>query len=161
MVLDPSKANEFFWRYHYGALPLEWTQEMMIQFGKAVLIIIGADGEIAPSELAHFVGVGRCLGAPQQMLDQLATFDVRNAKLEDCLQGFKDGVPARAMIYDAIAAASADGHYHPAERAAVAKAAHLLGIEPSVVATLEGLVEMETTLRKTRGALLSPDLKTR
>ena len=158
---DPSRANEFFWRYHYGAVPSDWTVEMMLAYGKAVMIIMAADGEISPAEMEQFIGIGRALGAPPEMVDALKTFDPRNASLEDILKGFKDGVPARAMLYDAIVCASADKHYHPAEQGAVSKAARLLGIDASVVAALEGLAEMESTLRRTRAALFSAEIKTR
>ena len=153
--------HAFFWNYHYGMMPLKISPELMTNFSKAVLTIIGADGQVAPAERAHFLGLAHSVGAPAQMVEFLKTYDPKNGKLEDCLEGFGNDNPARVMLYDAIQTARADGGYHPAEKAAVAKAARILGIDQTVVAQIEGLVEMEETLRKMRGALFSADVTVR
>jgi hypothetical protein len=61
----------------------------------------------------------------------------------------------RILVYDAIRASHVDG-YTDGERAAVRKAARLLGIDDATVAELEQLVQDEHQLKRRRIAALMP-----
>jgi hypothetical protein len=60
----------------------------------------------------------------------------------------------RGLVYDAIKVASSDGGYSGAERARLREVAALLGINADLVTALEGAVEIEAAVRRTRLALL-------
>ena len=62
------------------------------------------------------------------------------------------------MLYQAIKMSRADGVYHDKEKAAVARAAQILGVERSVVASLESLVEIEESADKLRLAIFETDV---
>lgn len=151
------QINGWYWRQHYGLVPQQMNRDQMIRFTKALLVIIGADGEISPAEVEALIGWGRALGASEGMVDELRGFDWQHTTLESLLSDFKDGVPARSMLYDAIVIASADG-YHPHEQGAVHRAAQVLGVDNSVVRALEALCEAEANIRRARAALFAPEI---
>ena len=64
------------------------------------------------------------------------------------------GTPARAMLYDAITIASADG-FTEKERTLLERVAKLLGVDDSVYNAVLSLVEAETALNRLKGSLLS------
>lgn len=125
-------------------------------YGYALLCIAGADGTVSESELHWLLKYyGFIMGAPKELLDDWANFDYKNTKIEDILKNL-EGVPvnfSRALIYDAIRMASADGYVRK-EKKSVYKAAKLIGVDKHIVASLECLVENELTLKKHTSILL-------
>ena len=133
----------------------ELTKDERVRFGKAVLIIAAAGGQLSDSELHHFMGMAKAYGRlGSEELEQLEHFDPHSASLEDCLTADHKEL-SRAFVYDVIKTSRAEG-YNARERQAVRKAAKLLGVDISIVAAIEGLVETEAALRDTRLALLHP-----
>ncbi len=61
------------------------------------------------------------------------------------------------MLYQAIKMSRADGVYHEKEKAAVARAAEILGIERKVLASIESLVEIEESAARLRFAIFETD----
>jgi hypothetical protein len=136
--------------------------EHLIQYGKAVMLVIGADGEISDAEMRAWMGIARASGVPDEIRDAWRHFDWRSARLEDFVPGISSdpenpGELTLAFLYDAIRVAWVDG-YADKERAAVARAARTLGIAQSAVAAIERLVEHEASGRALRVALLYPTL---
>jgi tellurite resistance protein len=141
----------FFCDQHYGRTP-EGAGDPL-RYGKILMTIAGADGEVAPKEMDALQHIARGLGTPDEIVDEVGRFDYRSAKLEDLING---ETPSRALLYDAMVAASADGTYSEKERAAAQRAAALLGVDAAVFAAIEGLLKVEISLRQARAELLFP-----
>jgi tellurite resistance protein len=142
----------FFCDQHYGRTP-EGAGDPL-RYGKILMAIAGADGEVAPREMDALKNIARGLGTPEEIIEEVGKFDYHNAKLEELING---ETPARALLYDAMVASSADGTYSEREREAAHRAAALLGVDSSVVAAIEGLLNVELSLRKARAELLFPE----
>ena len=147
------KPNAWFLKQWYGHVPTETNLDSMQRFGKALMCIVGADG-LSPGEREFFIAMGQTGGVPQEIIDGIVATDVKKESLDALLKGIKDTPLARVMLFDAITVAHADGVYSAAEKAEAARAAKLLGIDDSTLATIEGLVEMDENLRRTRASLL-------
>lgn len=130
--------------------------QIMMHVAQALLVVMGADGEVSPREWAAFEGRARTYGYPEEAIQALKAFDFKTAKLEDYVPSITTWGFQRNVLHDAIVFARADGEYHVKERAAVAHLAKLLGIEPYVVEAIEGIVEAEEGLQKARIAILQP-----
>jgi tellurite resistance protein len=139
-------------RERYGSVVGQPAPERALRLGKAIKLIIAADGELSEGELAAFADLATMFGAAE-MFPQLVAFDPRSTTLVDCLQGLDNDALSRRMIYDAIRIASVDG-YAAKEREAVTKAAQIMGIDRATVALIEGLVEAERGLAAIRARLL-------
>ncbi len=61
---------------------------------------------------------------------------------------------SHCLLYQAIEMSPSDGAYHDKEKAAVALAAKILGIEGSVVNSIEALMEMEDATDRLRRAMM-------
>lgn len=130
-------------------------ENYVLQYLKALKVIIGADGEISEAEWQALVQWMNGRHIPQHLVERLSDFDFTTTTLEQILPDLKTGSPqARRLICAAIEIAQADGDYAVEEHAAVRRAARLLGISKDMVTALEGLVEMEAAVQKMRKALL-------
>ncbi|MGD1912019.1 MAG: hypothetical protein ACFB2X_14535 [Rivularia sp. (in: cyanobacteria)] len=129
---------------------------------RAIVAIASADGELAQKELDWFVEEQQMLGAPSDFIEEnIIKFDGKNANIEELLGGIHYDFSLnfrRCMLYQAIKMSRADGVYHDKEKAAVARAAQILGVERSVVASLESLVEIEESADKLRLAIFETDV---
>ena len=132
------------------------TPEQMEEYTNALLHIAGADGEISPREWEFLVFHGRAIGADDAPIEKWRAIDYKSQTLEDLTKSAFIKTRGKSLLYDAIRTASAD-HYAAEEKAAVARAATLLGVEPKVVAELEAFVEMEASVTKMRSSLLYTD----
>jgi uncharacterized tellurite resistance protein B-like protein len=132
-----------------GTVPLD----VATNYCGALLVIAGADGELADEELAWFLDEQVMLGAPDELLQAIKEFDWRNANLEELVQSLHydfDLNARRILLYQAIKMSRADNEYHPKEREAVWKAAEILNVEQEAVRSLEILAEMEDSLDRMR-----------
>ncbi len=129
---------------------------------RAIVAIASADGELAQKELDWFVEEQRMLGASSDFIEENITkFDGKNANIEELLGGIHYDFPLnfrRCMLYQAIKMSRADGEYHDKEKAAVARAGQILGIERSVVASLESLIEIEESADRLTLAIFETDV---
>jgi uncharacterized tellurite resistance protein B-like protein len=144
--------NHTFYSREIFGQSIDFPPDLITKCAKAQLIIAGADG-LSQQELDDCHGLGRVFGATEAMIDEIKKFDFKKAKLEDNLPA-EIRPFARQFIYFAIKVASADGNY--AERASVARAAKLLGVDPMTVKLIESLVEAERGLRSARMMMLAP-----
>ena len=140
-------------RERYGSVVGQPAPERALRIGKAVKLIIAADGEVSEAELSAFADMATLFGANEELFSQLVAFDPRSTTLKDCLQGLANDALARRMIYDAIKISSVDG-YAAKEREAVSRAAQIMGIDGTTVTLIEGLVEAERGLAGIRARLL-------
>jgi tellurite resistance protein len=141
----------FFCDQHYGRTPTGSADPL--RYGKILMTIAGADGEVAGKERAALEGIARGLGTPENVINEIAKFDFKTARLDDLIDA---NTPARALLYDAMVASSADGNFSDKERQAAQRAASLLGVDSATLASIEGLVQVEIALRKARAEVLFP-----
>jgi tellurite resistance protein len=141
-------------RERYGSVVGQPSPERALRIGKAIKLIIAADGEVSEGELAAFADLATMFGANEELFSQFAAFDPRSTTLKDCLEGLANDALTRRMIYDAIKISSVDG-YAAQEREAVSRAAQIMGIDSATVALIEGLVEAERGLASIRARLLA------
>jgi tellurite resistance protein len=139
-------------RERYGSVVGQPAPERALRLGKAIKLIIAADGEVSERELSAFADLATMFGAAE-LFSQLVAFDPRSTTLQDCLQGLDNDALARRMIYDAIKISSVDG-YATREREAVSRAAQIMGVDGATVTLIEGLVEAERGLAGIRAQLL-------
>ena len=129
---------------------------------RAVVAIATADGELAQRELDWFVEEQHLLGLPSDLIEEnILKFDLNNAEIEELFGGIHYDFLLnfrRCMLYQAIKMSRADGVYHDKEKAAVTRAAKILGIERSVVVSLESLVEIEESADRLRQAIFETDV---
>lgn len=137
---------------HSGQTPEELDLATMLGFAHSVMIIAAADGELSTTEMNTFLGMMTAFGMPPQGVEALRGFDPHGKKLEDHLPSAHRSM-LRHFLYDAIKVARSDG-YHEAERRSVRQAAALGGIPEAVVTAIEGLIEIESSVRSARLALL-------
>ncbi|MDJ1172538.1 TerB family tellurite resistance protein [Roseofilum capinflatum] len=136
--------------------------EVAVKYGAALMAIAGADGELAEAEFQWYIDEQELLMKnPEEYIETLRKFDWKNASLEELLSGIKYDFPLnfrRSMLYQAIKMSRADGAYHDQEKAAVAKAAEILGIERSVKVSLESMAELEEASERLRLALFETEV---
>jgi uncharacterized tellurite resistance protein B-like protein len=137
---------------HSGQTVEQLDIETMLGFGYSVMIIAAADGQLSDAERSEFLGMMTSFGVPPPGIEAFKAFDPAGKKLEDHLPRQHRSM-IRHFLYDAIKVARADG-YHELERQHVRKAAALVGVPESVVIAIEGLVEIEASVRNARLALL-------
>ena len=143
-------------RERYGSVVGQPAPERALRIGKAIKLIIAADGEVSEGELSAFADLATMFGAidAPELFSQFVAFDPRSTTLKDCLQGLDNDALSRRMIYDAIKISSVDG-YAAKEREAVSRAAQIMGIDGATVTLIEGLVEAERGLASIRAKLLA------
>lgn len=136
----------------YGRLPKSDAEALT--YLKALKVIVSADGVLAEAEAkALHKGLER-IGASKDVAKQIDSFDVKGVSLDSVLPQFKPGgLRARMLLRDAIEISRADGHYAAEEKAAVAKAARLLGVDDMALKAIETLVELEHAAKHLRKAL--------
>ncbi|NEQ37459.1 MAG: hypothetical protein F6K40_14765 [Okeania sp. SIO3I5] len=136
--------------------------DVAVKYGGALMAIAGADGELAEKEFQWYVDEQALLMVDsQEYIETLRKFDWKNANIEELLSGISYDFPMnfrRTMLYQAIKMSSADGVYQEKEKAAVAKAAEILGIEHSMVISIESLAEMENASERLRLSLFETDV---
>jgi hypothetical protein len=132
------------------------SDEEMLRYLISLKIILSADGS-HPLEL-HALSLGmQLMGVPEHLSATVNEYDVSQQRLEDHLPRKCSRGRARLLIYDAVRLSSADQEYSGGEQAAVARAAHLLGVDAFAVRALEGLVQMERAVDRMRKSLLQGD----
>jgi len=149
----------------YGAHKYNITSpvdfDVAVKFGAVLMAIAGADGELAEAEFQWFIDEQEIiLIETEEYIETLRKFDWKNANLEELLKGIKYDFSINfrcVLLYQAIKMSRADGIYHEKEKAAVAKAAEVLGIERSVLVGLESMAEMEEVTERLRVALFETE----
>lgn len=144
-----------FGRESYGMLGA--PRQALVNYGKALLVIAGADGTVSPAERNWLNQHQRKFGAPEDVIAEYEDFDYRSATLDELMPDIRVDVetwnPAPHLIYHAIQMCGADGTYAEAERSKVIRAARSLGVSDETVLTLHALIEMEKAVYDMRAAI--------
>ncbi|NEO54087.1 MAG: hypothetical protein F6K54_13960 [Okeania sp. SIO3B5] len=136
--------------------------DVALNYSGVLMAIAGADGQLADAELQWYIDEQELLFVdPQEYIEAIHQFDWKNVNLEELLNRISYRFPinfCRTILYQAIKMSRADGSYHEKEKAAVAKAAEILGIERSVVITLESVADLEESTEQLRLALFETEV---
>lgn len=153
-----SFKGSFYMRQTFG-LDQDPTEEDRVNYSKALLVIAGGDGTISDPEWQWFEDAAYAAGAIPAHIEQYRSFDFRNADLGQLLSRVSSVMTPvaikRTLIYDALRMAKADHALAKGEREMALKAAQLLGIDNVTFLAIEGLVNMEYTLKAARIALIN------
>jgi len=137
------------------------TDETQLNYGKALMMIAGADGEIAEEEKQWYRDTYATEdNTPDEIVEQVLNFDFQTARMEDVIGNFTVDVSinfARVLFYDAMKMARADDDYHIAEQKAAIKAARLLGVDVNIAHTIEYMIDTEERVEKMRRTLFGLD----
>ncbi len=130
-------------------------------YGYALLIIAGADGEVSKAEMDWLLSVHeKMLEAPGEVIEALSNYPIGQSSLEEVLPKIVFDVPLhypRALIYDAIKMSYADSDFHSLERKAVSRAAEMLKIDLETAQTIEEIINMELAVNRARRHVLQID----
>lgn len=143
----PMRAQQ----YGFGNVPM--PRDFALPFGQAALIVAASDRTLAPPEVAWLLGHMRALGAPRDLLAELAAFDAAGTPIESVM-GTNLRPFAKATLYLALRTSRADG-VSPLERAKAEQAAKLIGLDPMFVTALENQMRIEDALREMRIKLVA------
>ncbi|MGI5467371.1 tellurium resistance protein [Streptomyces sp. CA-132043] len=145
-----------FWGFDKAPTPSNFEV-----YAKALLVMANADGELKDEERDFVLGLIAGMGGQPSLIEEL-----RNYPATDDIQTLLSRDPdvhasARALVFDAIRACSADGLLHPRELAKINEVAHELSIPTEDV---EKLQDIYTKIRRNVGELFRvayPDPKNR
>ncbi|MEM9542105.1 MAG: TerB family tellurite resistance protein [Cyanobacteria bacterium P01_E01_bin.42] len=136
--------------------------EVAVNYAGVLMAIAGADGELAEEELQWYIEEQELLFTdPAEYVEEIRSFHWQNVNITELVGKIKYDFPInfrRAILYQAIKMSRADGVYQEQEKVAVAKAAETLGIQHSIVVSIESLVELEETGDRLRLALLETEV---
>jgi tellurite resistance protein len=132
---------------HFKTIPPMQTFDA---YAKAVMCCANGDGKLSPAERDWVLGYFAGLGAPEPFIEML-----RNYAATDDVAQLVEKAPEvnhnrRSVVFDAIRAASADGEFHPGERAAVEKLAIKLGLTKQDVSAIEAAYNEEVRATEKR-----------
>ena len=136
--------------------PKDIDRKVMLQYGYAVQIIAGADGELTFAERELFFADAKLRDIPEAVLSEWKQFDWRDGNIVELMVDLKPRLSeklARLLIYDAIRMAGADATYPLEEQDAVRQAAAILGVSEKLVAELEILAALEKNVDDLRKVL--------
>ncbi|MBO1347218.1 MAG: TerB family tellurite resistance protein [Hormoscilla sp. GUM202] len=153
--IQPTKYAEL--KYNSTA-PVDF--DIALKYSGALLAIAGADGELADAELQWYLDEAISMGVTQEYIDAVRNIDWKNVNIEEALSEVKFDFTLngkRVLLYHAIKMSRADGVYHEKEKAAVARAANILGVSQSVVQSLESVAEMEDSTTRLLRLIFSSD----
>src|SRR5262245_2191818 len=157
-VVPEGLAHEWFYREHFGfsKAPPQTDAEVVRNMALALVATASGDGELSLPERRWILGYITVKGYPPSVIAEVANLkSVDIGALPDLMNLGILQQSGRILIYDAIRASASDG-YSRGERAAVRKAAAMLGIDDITVATIEQLVEEEQAVKMRRIKLLMP-----
>ncbi len=139
--------------YGISMVPKEYWE----LYGKALLTIAGADGEVSEPEMDWLTkDMAEEVGVSEEVIAAWEDFDYENGDLEEIFYAFnirKTVNFSKLVIYDAIRMSSADDDYSDDERENVSHAAHILRVPKEAVMAIEALVDIEKAAEKLRVTL--------
>ena len=133
----------------------EVSRSSIENYGKALLAISGADGEVSPPEQQWFqANFVETLMLPDDLAEMFDKYNYHGVNIKELVDGIQletAGDYRMMVIYDAIRMAKADEKYAVEERELARTGATLFGITEDQFRIMEGMVLLEegnTNLRK-------------
>ncbi len=127
-------------------------------YGCALLIIAGADGEVSDPELEWLtISLSKALDVDESTVALWEEYDFEEEDLYEVFGRIDSRSVAsfsKLLIYDAIRMSYADDDYADDERERVGEAASMLKLEKEAVLAIEALVEHERATDKLRAVIL-------
>jgi uncharacterized membrane protein YebE (DUF533 family) len=156
-VQSDTAAVEWLYLEHFGfsKAPPQTDAEVVRNMALALVTTAAGDGQLSEAELRWIVGYTTAKGYPPSVVAEISAMAADLGALPELMQVGILQKSGRILIYDAIRASNVDG-YTSGERAAVRKAAALLGLDEAGVAELEQLVADELALKARRIKVLMP-----
>lgn len=119
---------------------------------RILLIIAGADGEVSEMEWQVVFEFVDSVGGSLQVVDELKDFDYNNNSLDDYVFRIDPDLH-KILLYSGLKAARIDG-LSTEEREEALELARLTGIDLSVCAAMEHLLNMEDEIKLMKRGLL-------
>ena len=158
-VVSEALALEWLYLEHFGfsKAPPQTDAEVVRNMALALVAAASGDGELSADERRWILGYISAKGYPASVITEIAGLSTADiGALPDLMNLGILQKSGRILLYDAIRASSVDA-YSRGERAAVRKAAAMLGIDEATIVMLEQLVEEEHALKARRIKLLMPN----
>lgn len=139
------------------------SRSSIANYGKALLAISGADGEVSPPERQWFrTNFVETLMLPGDLAEMFDGYDFSGADIDRLVEGIVLATPGdyrMMVVYDAIRMARADEKFAVEERALAGRGATALGVDKDRFRVLESMVLLEESNANLRKALfrLDPD----
>lgn len=157
--IDPTRisATEHVTREYFGdpaayGMRFPLPRSFYTEASRLVLAIVGADDKVSPAERATWEASARFWGLAEEEIKEASRLDVSKASIESLVTP-QLRAAAGMLLYDAVRIASVDG-FHDKERQVTVKAARALGLEPTIVPAIEGLVSISNVVLEARHRLL-------
>lgn len=143
-----------FWRSE--TLP---SDTLHMEYTKILMNVAAADGVLADAERKWILGNLAAKGGSDQIYKHFATYTPSEADLQATItqRPTFTQVGARALVFDAFTAASADKELHPAERKAIYQVGRTMGIDDTLLQQIEQASADEKKRRTEIVALLFPE----
>jgi uncharacterized membrane protein YebE (DUF533 family) len=146
----------YFEHFGFAKAPPQSDPEVVRNMAHALVTTASGDGYLSDDERDWITGYLTAKGYPPAVVQEISTISAADIdRLPELMQVGILQKSGRILVYDAIRASSVDG-YTDGERAAVRKAASMLGIDEATVAELERLVMDEEALKARRIKALMP-----
>ncbi len=133
-------------------------KESWKDYGFALLIIAGSDGEVSDPELEWLtISLAQALDVEESIVAQWEEYDFEEEDLYEVFGRIDSRTVAsfnKLLIYDAIRMSYADDDYADDEREKVGEAASMLKLNKETVLAIEALVEHERATDKLRSVIL-------
>lgn len=136
----------------FGMTKFPLTASYFEETARLVLAIVGADGKVSSTERAMWENSARFWGTPEAEIHKAGSIDVSKVTIES-LMSLPIRKAAGVFLYDAVRIASVDG-FHEKERQVTIKAARAMGLDPTIVPAIEGLVALSKVVLEARHRLL-------
>lgn len=140
--------------YGMSLIPKKYWEE----YGNALLIIAGSDGEVSDPELEWLtINLAESLGVDEATVAAWEEYDFEEEELDEVFKKIDSKSVAsfnKLLIYDAIRMSYADDDYADDERERLGEAASRLGLSKDMVLAIEALVEQERAIDKLRSIIL-------
>ncbi len=124
------------------------SHDDLLNIGKILLIVAGADGELSRDEFEYFVGFCKGMGATRSVIKEWKDFDWRNGDIDACIAGLShfDSPRRYRILYAAIKVAWSDNVYAAEERDASKTAGRKLSVTRPMIVAIEGQIRIERGL---------------
>ena len=126
--------------------PEDVSRDIVVQYGFAVQLIAGADGQLTIAERELFYEDAKRRGIPDDVINEWTDYRWSKESLDAVVSGLKPQISrrlAKLLLFDSIRIAIEDASYPLEEQDAVRKAAEILDVDDKTVAELEIIASLD------------------